>query len=261
MNKNELLISVVIPTYNSEEYIADALHSVINQTYTNLEVLLVDDASIDETVAIVSKFISKDSRIFLEKLKVNSGAAIARNTAIKLAKGNCIAFLDADDRWLPNKLELQLKLMQEKNCAVVLSSYYCMNEEGRALGKIITALPSINAKKILKCNYIGNLTGMYSVDKLGKLLAPNIRKRQDWALWISAIQKSGVAYSVSEPLAFYRERENSISSNKLQMLAYNFKIYKDFLKFSYLKSLYFMLLFLYEYFFVKPKNTKYIKHN
>ena len=253
------LVSVVIPTYNSEDYIAEALTSVLNQTHQNLEVLIVDDASTDNTIETVSQFAKKDHRITLEKLEINSGAATARNTAIKKAKGSYISFLDSDDKWLPNKLELQLKLIKEKDCAVVFSSYYCMNENGVSLNKIVTALPRLNFQKILKCNYIGNLTGMYSVKKLGKLYAPDIRKRQDWALWITAIQKAGTAYGISEPLAVYRERQNSISSNKFKMLTYNFSIYKDFLKYSYIKSTYYMIIFLFEYFFIKPKNVKIIK--
>ena len=256
MNTTNPLISVIIPTYNSEEYIAEALNSVLQQTYNNIEVLLVDDASTDNTTEIVRLFAKNDCRIILEKLPINSGTAIARNKGINSANGSFIAFLDADDMWLPNKLQLQLELMQEKNCAVVFSSYHCMNETGELLGKIVTALPQLSLQKILKCNYLGNLTGMYSVEKLDKLFAPNIRKRQDWALWINAISKGGCAYGISEPLAVYRERKNSISSNKFKMLSYNFSIYKDFLKYSYVKSIYYMILFLFEYFFVKPKYIK-----
>jgi hypothetical protein len=150
MNTTNPLISVIIPTYNSEEYIAEALNSVLQQTYNNIEVLLVDDASTDNTTEIIRQFAKNDCRIILEKLPINSGTAIARNKGINSANGSFIAFLDADDMWLPNKLQLQLELMQEKNCAVVFSSYHCMNEKGELLGKIVTALPQLSLQKILK---------------------------------------------------------------------------------------------------------------
>lgn len=258
MNKDPQLISVVIPTYNSEDFISESLISVLNQTYTYIEVIVIDDCSKDSTVSIIKDLLVKDSRVVFHQLEQNSGAAIARNKGIELANGNFIAFLDSDDKWLSNKLEAQLRLIEEKKCAVVFSSYYCMNEQGELIDKTVQALPELNFSKIVKCNYIGNLTGMYSVDKLGKLYAPDIRKRQDWALWINAIKKGGIAFGISEPLAIYRERKNSISSNKIQMLMYNFNIYKDVLNYSYFKSSCYMLLFLYEYFFVK---SKYIKTN
>ncbi len=256
MNSRTQLISVVIPSYNSEDFISDAITSVLNQTYNNIELIIVDDCSTDSTVAIINNFLKKDSRIVFSQLKQNSGAAVARNKAIEIANGDYIAFLDSDDKWLPNKLDIQHKLIEEKKCAVVYSSYYCMSEQGVLLNKTIEALPELNFNKILKCNYIGNLTGMYSVAKLGKLYAPNIRKRQDWALWISAIKNGGKAYGTLEPLAVYRERNNSISSNKTQMIKYNFIIYKDFLNYSFFKSCCCMLVFLYEYFFVKSKCVK-----
>ncbi len=256
MNKCTQLVSVVIPTYNSEAFISEALISVLNQTYTNIEVIVIDDCSNDSTVPIINDFLVKDSRVIFHQLIQNSGAAIARNKGIQIANGEFIAFLDSDDKWLQNKIEIQLKLIEEKKCAVVFSSYYCMNEQGELLDKTVEALPELNFSKILKCNYIGNLTGMYSVSKIGKLYTPDIRKRQDWALWINAIKNGGIAYGVSEPLAIYRERKNSISSNKIQMLKYNFNIYKDVLGYSYLKSSCYMLLFLYEYFFVKSKYIK-----
>lgn len=249
------LVSVIIPTYNSEKYIDEALVSVLNQSHLNLEILIIDDASTDKTLEIISEYSKNDSRIVITKLATNSGSAVARNAGIKKATGAFIAFLDSDDKWLENKLEVQLKYFEEKNCAVVFSSYFCMDEDGNEVSKIVKALPKLNYNKILKCNYIGNLTGIYSVEKLGKIYAPNIRKRQDWGLWISAIKKAGCAYGTSTPLAVYRERENSISSNKIQLVKYNFKIYNSFLNFSFIKSCYFMLVFFYEYFCVK-NNTE-----
>jgi len=256
MSNSIPLVSVVIPTYNSENYIEEALTSVLTQSHTHFEVLIVDDASTDRTIDIITQFSKGDSRVVIEKLETNSGAAVARNVAIKKAKGAYISFLDSDDKWLNNKLEVQLAFMKQKKCAVVYSSYHCMNEEGDMLSKKVHVLPRLSFQKILKCNYIGNLTGMYSAEKLGKIYAPNIRKRQDWGLWICAIKKAGYAYGIPTPLAVYRERKDSISSNKIQMIKYNFKIYKDFLKFSYIKSCYLMVLFLYEYFFIKKRLVK-----
>lgn len=249
------LVSVITPTYNSEDFISDTIDSVRAQSYANWEMILVDDASSDKTVAILHEYAATDERIKVHALQTNSGAAIARNTAIEKASGSYIAFLDADDLWKPEKLERQIAFMQKKDIAVSFSSYELMDEQGNSLQKMVKALPKVDFSKMLKSNYIGNLTGIYNADKLGKVYMPNIRKRQDWALWLTLVQKVGFAYSLEAPLATYRVRENSISSNKLNLLQYNYTIYRKALNFGVLKSIVYLLRFLLEHFFIKPRQT------
>ncbi len=249
------LVSVITPTYNTEVFISDTIDSVRAQSYTNWELILVDDASSDRTVSILHEYAAIDDRIKVHVLETNAGAAIARNTAIEKASGSYIAFLDADDLWKPEKLAKQITFMQEKDIAVCFSSYELMNEEGISLEKMIKALPKVDYNKMLKSNYIGNLTGIYNAEKLGKVYMPNIRKRQDWALWLSLVKKVGFAYSLEAPLARYRVRDNSISSNKLNLLKYNYSIYRKALKFGAFKSTLYLIRFLIEHFFVKPRQT------
>jgi len=248
------LVSIITPTYNVEQYIPEAITSVLNQTYTNWELLITDDASSDRTVAIIQDFQKNDSRIKLFQLDENSGAAVARNTSIENAKGQFIAFLDGDDVWLPAKLETQIDTMLKTNADVCFSSYSLMDEYGNDLNSMVTAISTLTYAKLLRNNYIGNLTGMYDTAKLGKLYCPNLKKRQDWCLWLTALKKSGKpAYGISQPLAKYRIRRNSISRNKIKLLTYNFQVYRRFLKFNVLKSGFYLLRFLMEYFFVRPK--------
>jgi glycosyltransferase involved in cell wall biosynthesis len=251
----EPLVSVITPTYNTEAFISETIDSVRAQSYTNWEMVIVDDASSDATVAILKKYAALDDRIKVHVLETNSGAAIARNTAIENAAGSYIAFLDADDLWKPEKLTKQIAFMQEKNIAVSFTSYELMDEQGKSLGKMIKALPKVDFSKMLKSNYVGNLTGIYNAEQLGKVYMPNIRKRQDWALWLTLIKKTGFAYSLDEPLARYRVRENSISSNKLNLLKYNYAIYRKALKFGAFKSSIYLIRFLIEHFFIKPQQT------
>ncbi len=248
------LVSIITPLYNSEAFIDQTIKSILNQTYSNWELLLIDDCSTDNTIQIATKYVTTNSNIKLLQNKTNSGAAISRNNGITEAKGDYIAFLDADDLWKPKKLEVQVQFMQTNNCDVSFSSYEQINEAGQPLNKFVKALPTLSYHKYLKTNYIGNLTGMYNVNTLGKITAPNLRKRQDWLLWLSAIKKSGKpALGVQESLAYYRVRANSISSNKLELLKHNYWVYKKGLGFSTIKSLYRMVIFIWEQFFVKSK--------
>ena len=248
------LTSIITPLYNSEVFIAETINSVIGQTYNNWELLLIDDGSKDKTIKIVESYIKQYPNISLIKNKTNLGAAISRNKGIKVAKGEYIAFLDADDLWKPTKLEKQISFMIDENCDVCFSSYEQINEAGEPLNKLVKALPVLNYKTLLKTNYIGNLTGIYSAKKLGKITSPNLRKRQDWLLWLSAIKTSGKpAKSIQESLAYYRVRDNSMSSDKFELLKHNYNVYRKGLGFSVLKSMYRMVLFLYEQFFVKSK--------
>ncbi|WP_340064189.1 glycosyltransferase family 2 protein [Ascidiimonas aurantiaca] len=249
------LVSVIMPAYNAGKFIKDSITSVRNQTYTNWELIITDDASTDTTANLVKDFCIKDPRIQLLQLPGNFGAGMARNKAIEHAQGDFIAFLDADDLWVPEKLEKQLLFMQKKNIQVSFTSYNLISEKGEPLFKTVEALPAIDIKKIKKANYIGNLTGMYSVLALGKIYMPVIRKRQDWALWLYCIQKAGKAYGLQEVLASYRIRRESVSSNKLNLLQYNYLFYRKACKFGVLKSLWYLLQFLFEHFFVKSRQV------
>tara|TARA_R100001369_G_scaffold29172_1_gene52440 strand:- start:130149 stop:130928 length:780 start_codon:yes stop_codon:yes gene_type:complete len=247
------LVSVIMPAYNSGAFISEAIQSVLAQTHTNLELLVIDDASKDNTIEITEAFQSKDSRIKLFKNTSNKGAGITRNIGIKEAKGTFIAFLDADDLWLPEKLNIQLEFMATHDLAMTFSSYNLMDESGILLNKKVKALPVLTYQKLLRSNYVGNLTGIYNVNMLGKIYCPELRKRQDWALWLTILSKIDSTKGIEKPLANYRIRENSISKNKTALLKYNYLIYSEFLKYSRLKSLVKMGVFLKEHFFVKNK--------
>lgn len=242
--------------FNSESYISEAINSVINQTHTNWELLLIDDCSTDKTLEIIQPFLNLNPNIHLIKNNTNLGAAITRNKGIEGATGDYIAFLDGDDVWKFQKLEKQLAFMEANNCHICFSSYDLINEKGKSLNKTIKALPILSYRKLLKSNYIGNLTGIYNARALGKITTYNLRKRQDWLLWLAAIKESGKpAKSVSESLACYRMRESSMSSNKFNLIKYNYWVYRKGLGFSTIKSMYYMLQFLFEHFFIKSKQT------
>lgn len=240
--------------FNSEAFISETINSVIGQTHLNWELLLIDDCSTDKTIEIVNQYIAENDKIKLFRNELNQGAAVSRNRGIKAAQGDYIAFLDADDLWKSNKLEIQIGFMEIQKCDVCFSSYEQIDESGKPLNKLIKALPELSYQKYLKSNYIGNLTGIYNAKALGKITAPNLHKRQDWLLWLSAIKKSGKpAKGILESLAYYRVRKDSMSSNKINLLKYNYWVYKKGLGFSTLKSIWYMLIFLNEHFFVKSK--------
>ena len=247
------VVSIVMPAYDASKFISESIDSVREQTFGDWELLIIDDASKDETDQIVKKYMQKDSRIKLHSLPVNQGAGFARNIGIKASEGEFISFLDADDLWEPNKLEVQLDFMRSKNVSVSYSSYELIDEEGKSMNQMVKALETLSFSKLLRANYVGNLTGMYNVKELGKIYCPPIRKRQDWAMWLQAVRKAGEAKGIAAPLAKYRVRKGSISANKQEMLEYNYKVYRKVLKFSAVKSSYWITRFLYEQFFIKSK--------
>tara|TARA_R110000868_G_scaffold141177_1_gene357451 strand:+ start:3683 stop:4432 length:750 start_codon:yes stop_codon:yes gene_type:complete len=242
--------------FNSEAFISETINSVLNQTFKDWELILIDDCSSDYTLEIAQSFANNHSNIKLFTNETNQGAAISRNKGIEVSRGHYIAFLDADDLWKSKKLQTQMDFMESENCDVCFSSYEQIDETGKPLNKLIKALPELSYKKYLKSNYIGNLTGIYKAKVLGKIYAPNLRKRQDWLLWLTAIKKSGKpATGIQEPLAYYRVRKNSMSSNKINLIKYNYLVYRKGLGFSTVKSVYYLLIFFIEHFFVKSKQT------
>lgn len=214
-------VSVIIPMHNSSNYIIKCINSVINQTYNNLEIILIDDNSDDKTLKKVKKI--KDNRIKIIKLKNNSGAAIARNKGIEISTGDYICFLDSDDYWVKNKIEKQVKFIKDK--AFIYSEYEYLrnNKKHRAI-----VPKSLTYKELLKNSAIFTSTVMLNMKYLTKedIYMPNIRMGQDYGAWYKILKKVGIAYGMQEVLSVYRVGNKSLSSNKFKAIKRTWNLYK-----------------------------------
>jgi len=238
--KENALVSVIIPCYNSGLFIEETIESVLKQTYVNLELIIIDDCSTDDSLDVVEKFLVTDNRIRLVRLPRNSGAAISRNEGIKLSKGRFIAFLDSDDIWKENKLEIQLKFMQENKLEFTCTNYNKIDENGADLHTEINFPSKSNYKDLLK-NNCGNSTVVYDTSRIGKIYVPNIRKRNDYLMWLQVIKKVDALYCLERQLSSHRIRTGSISSNKYDLIKYHWRVYRDHENLSYTYSIYLTL--------------------
>lgn len=250
------LVSIITPTFNAEKYIRSTLQSVLNQSYQNWEMILVDDASTDRTVSIIEEFAQKDNRIKLFKLSENSGNGFARNVALEKAAGKYIAYLDADDLWFPLKLEKQIQFLKANNLPFTFSFYDCIDEEGNSLNRRVEAPLNLRYNQLFFCNYVGNLTAIYDVDYFGKITLEASQKRQDWRLWLTILKQIKTTKPVSEPLAFYRIRKDSISSSKFKLIKHNFGVYREFHGYNFVLSVLLMIRFLFTQLIIKPRYIK-----
>lgn len=241
-----MLVSIITPTYNSVNYIEETIHSIANQTYSKWELLITDDCSTDGTWNLLKQYATKDDRIKIFRLEKNSGPGIARNNSIKNARGRFIAFCDSDDQWKTDKLEKQVKFMLEKDIGLSYSNYIVIDEIGNRIGEVKSP-NKVTYDTMLKNDYMGCLTAMYDTEKVGKMYMPEIRKRQDWALWLAILKKIPYALCLQENLAIYRKHNDSISSNKFSLIKYTWKIYHDIEKFSIPKSTFLSIRFLFYY--------------
>lgn len=254
---NEDLVSVIMPAFNSERYIVESIESILNQTYHNIELLITDDGSEDNTISIIKSYAQKDSRVKAFFLNGNTGAGSARNNSIKHAKGRYIAFCDSDDVWLPEKLEKQIRFMQEKKCCFAFASYYVFDSESRKKG-IVLAPSSVSLIDTKRDDKIGFLTAVYDTSFYGKFYMPTLRKRQDWAYVLQILQKCGHAYSLREPLAYYRRAKGSISHNKFSLIKYNAKVYSTVFGYSVLHSYCYLFTMFLPAYALKVINNKII---
>jgi len=241
--KNEKLVSIITPSYKSVEYISSTIDSVINQTYQNWEMIIVDDCSPDNTNDIIEVYIKKDSRVRLVRLDENVGPANARNRGIEEAKGKYISFLDSDDIWLPEKLKKQIGFMCKNNLLLTYSSYFTIDEFNKNINTRISN-NSINYNDMLKSNRIGNLTGIYDCEKLGKFYMDDVG-HEDYTLWLKIMKKIGQTQGLIEPLAKYRILSNSISANKLKVLKWQWHIYRNIINLNIFKSSYYFIWYIY----------------
>lgn len=221
------MVSVITPTYNCGRFIGETIESVIAQTYSNWEMIIVDDCSVDNTKIVVKQYQNQDSRIKYYCLEKNSGPAVARTKAMELAEGQYIAFIDSDDLWLKDKLTKQIKFMQDNDYAFSNTSYQHMDESGNMLDKVLTVIPKTDYNRLLLDCPVGNSTVIYDVSKMGKFKVPDIRKRNDDALWLAMLKKEKYIYGLPEILMRYRLRTNSVSSNKWSLIKYTWQLYRD----------------------------------
>lgn len=247
------LVSIITPSYNSSKFIAKTIEAVLSQTYTNWELLITDDCSVDNSCEIIKQYACGDPRVKLFHLEKNLGAGVARNYSIERAKGRFIAFCDSDDRWYSDKLEKQLAFMIDKECTLSYTSYMTCDENDQIMG-IVVCNHRINYRSLKRDDGIGCLTAIYDSSKFGKIYLPDIRKRQDWGLWLKIMKECKIAYGMKEPLAIYRVHSNSISHNKFALIKYNVAIYRQVLRYSIIMAYgAFLFSFLPSYFFKKVR--------
>lgn len=236
----KVLVSIIMPNYNSEKYIVETIESVRSQTLQDWEMVIVDDCSIDGSVEIAQRFTEIDERISLIRFKSNLGVAMARNRAIAAARGRYIAFLDSDDLWKPEKLEKQIAFMEHKKYALTYSGYDLIDEAGNYYGVTFCPPSRVSYDNMLKTCSIGCLTAMYDTVELGKVYMPLIKKGQDYATWLKILKQIPFAYGLEESLALYRRRKQSISSNKLRALIHQWKIYREIEDIDLLSTFHYM---------------------
>ena len=227
-----------MPAYNCVDYIAESIRSVQNQSYRNWELIVADDNSTDGTVDTVRSIAADDNRIHLLETDINLGPAAARNRAINSAQGDYIAFLDSDDIWFPDKLSRQISFMEQTGYDFTYTAYEKINERSEKMGIVVSAPKSVNYSSMLyRGDPIGNLTVVYDATKLGKFYVPDIKKRNDFALWLKMMHDCKRAYGLNEVLASYRVRAGSISSTrKSELLKYYWELYRDIERLSNIKS-------------------------
>lgn len=238
----EPLVSIITPLYNSEKYIAETIESVLAQTYSNWEMIIVDDCSKDNSTKIVEEYQKKDRRIKLYRNEINKGVSYTRNRAIDLSQGKYIAFLDSDDLWKKEKLEKQIKFMEEKNVVLSYTAYEKINEDGSKRGEVRVP-DKLDYEELLKNCLIGFLTAIYRKEELKDFKFIN-SKAEDYIFWLSILKKIEYAYGINEILASYRVLNNSRSSNKIDIVKFHWKIYRKIEKLSLLRSIYYYFIYI-----------------
>ena len=231
------LVSIITPSYNSVRYISECVESVLAQTYTSWEMIIVDDCSGDDSKQLITALSSNDIRIKTIFLDSNIGAAEARNIALAKAKGQYIAFLDSDDLWEPYKLERQISFMNKNNIAFSYTTYQSISEDGLNVINIIKAPKEMTYYSYLKNTIIGCLTVIINREKVGCFEMPNVRSSHDMALWLLILKRGFSAYGLDENLAKYRIVSSSNTANKLKAVKDVWRVYREIERLSFLYSL------------------------
>lgn len=247
--KNNPLVSIIVPNYNGAKFLKECIDSVIAQTYHNWELIICDDNSTDNSLEILTSYM--DKRIVRPiALKENKGAAVVRNLCIEAAKGDLLAFLDNDDFWHPEKLEKQVDFMTRNGFDFTYTDYIQFSDSYK---KIVRCKKKVSKRIMLRNNYILTSTVIYNAQSLGKIFMTDIRKRQDWSLFLNILDQSGHAHNLPKPLTYYRKHSKSLSNKKLGLLRYTFDFYHEVLRYGKVKAIFMVVQYLFYYFIKKFK--------
>lgn len=221
------LVSIIMPSYNTAEYIAESIQSVLDQSYTNWQLIIVDDCSTDNTDEVIKPYLT-DGRIEYYRNEKSSGAAVSRNHALRKAKGRWIAFLDSDDLWMPNKLEKQIAFMKNNDYHFSYTNYSEINTDGQRNGVTVTGPKRVTKTGMFNYCWLGCLTVMYDAETVGQVQIADIKKNNDYAMWLKVCKKAD-CYLLDEELALYRRgRQGSISTHGIKkLIVWHYKLYKE----------------------------------
>lgn len=239
------LVSVITPVYNAAAFIEKTVQSVLNQTYTNIEHILVDDCSTDNSEAIINEMIAEDSRIKYIKLQENSGAAVARNVGIENARGQFVAFIDSDDVWRTDKLEKQISYMQDNKYAFTYTNFEMVSEDGHVLNTKVPLPKRLDYNGLLKNTAIACSTVIIDRQIIGDFRMPLVRKGQDTATWLKILKSHDYAYALDEVLGQYRQVRGSISSDRLGALKRTWNTYYNIEKLALPKAIYYFSFYVF----------------
>lgn len=227
------LVSIITPIHNGEKTVRETIESVLSQNYKNFEMIIVDDVSTDNSVKIIKEYQVNDKRIKLFQLEKQGGASVARNYALKQAKGKYIAFLDCDDLWYPEKLNKQVNYMEKNNIDFCYTDYEYINDKGEKLNKYRKCPKKVTYLRMLLGCSVGCLTVIYNREKAGDINISKIKKRNDYAIWCLVLKKVKKGYKYDEILSMYRKSDNSLSSGKkVKLLKYHYTMHREINNFN-----------------------------
>jgi teichuronic acid biosynthesis glycosyltransferase TuaG len=242
------VVSVIMPNYNGARFIAQTIEAVLAQSFADLELIIADDCSCDESAAIISAYAAKDARVSLLRLAKNSGVSAARNAAIAKAKGDFLAFCDSDDIWLPNKLEDQLEFMKKGSYAFSFTEFQMIDEQNKVIKERVSCPAVVDYERLITGNPIMCSSALINVKRTGKFTVPDFALAQDYATWAGLMKAKKIkAYCTGTVLAQYRKGRESLSADKARAFKYTWRINKSFLKLSLAKNIYVNFIYIFRW--------------